>query len=709
MSGIGRSVAKVAEYGLGQSTADQQNISSALSAVAWSGTATITYSFPTSGAFYGTPRTYPDRAPFNGFGVPTTEQKDDIVRAFELIKSYTKLDFSEITESNTEHAYIRLANTTASATAHAYYPSTSATGGDAFFGTTGREPSMGNFDSASAILHEIGHSMGLKHGQDDDTYGLMNADRRDIEFSLMNYPSYIGATEAFNTAGASPTSYMMYDIAALQYMYGANFSKEGQTVVYKWSETTGEAFIDNVSRGVPDTNTIFETIWTAGATATFDLSNFTQDQVDDMRPGGWMLFSSGQAAHLNETSESKPDGEIYARGNIFNALLFYGTAPGLETNHDGGGGGDASNGAGDQRSLISNLIAGSGNDTVIGNDAANSIFGGNGNDTLTGGGGNDRLDGGDGNDILDGGLGNDILTGGGGSDTIYLTLGNDTLRDDLANIAGDSILGVHSADSLDIMGILFGRSDLAVSRTAEGVTLGIGAVSIELAGDFVGGDFLVAERGAGAAAHTTVTFVSFLPTLTEGRSVDPGSINGIADEAFLTGDGLVQFRMELQSAASAFANTLGFYWVAGDNTIHDVGIAFANTLATAAGSTVSLGAPGDGERLGFFLVQDGFDLFGSLPNDLSFVTAGTFAPADLDDGQPLWLRSATAGVLSAATIFHSFSTLNPGDADQVLSGVAPGGHLMLISFEDLPNGIGDNDFQDVVFGVRATEGGIFIV
>ena len=109
------------------------------------------------------------------------------------------------------------------------------------------------------------------------------------------------------------------------------------------------------------------------------------------------------------------------------------------------------------------------------------------------------------------------------------------------------------------------------------------------------------------------------------------------------------------------------------------------------------------------MIQDGFDLFGNLPNDLSFVTAGTLSPGDLDDGQPLWLRSATAGVLSAATIFHSFSTLNPGDADQVLSGVAPGGHLMLISFEDLPNGLGDNDFQDVVFGVRATEGGIFFV
>jgi hypothetical protein len=89
--------------------------------------------------------------------------------------------------------------------------------------------------------------------------------------------------------------------------------------------------------------------------------------------------------------------------------------------------------------------------------------------------------------------------------------------------------------------------------------------------------------------------------------------------------------------------------------------------------------------------------------------AGTLDPANLADGQPLWLRSDSAGILNAATIFHSFSTLNPGDADQVLSGVSPGGWTMLVAFEDMPNGYGDNDFQDVVIDVQATEDGIFRV
>jgi len=44
---------------------------------------------------------------------------------------------------------------------------------------------------------------------------------------------------------------------------------------------------------------------------------------------------------------------------------------------------------------------------------------------------------------------------------------------------------------------------------------------------------------------------------------------------------------------------------------------------------------------------------------------------------------------------------------QVLSGTAPGGRELVIGFEDLPSGTGDNDFQDVVIGVRTNHDGIF--
>ena len=50
------------------------------------------------------------------------------------------------------------------------------------------------------------------------------------EFSVMTYASYTGAPFDRRTAdvdGSSPQSYMMFDISALQSMYGANFSRLG--------------------------------------------------------------------------------------------------------------------------------------------------------------------------------------------------------------------------------------------------------------------------------------------------------------------------------------------------------------------------------------------------------------------------------------------------------------------------------------------------
>ena len=226
-------------------------------------------------------------------------------------------------------------------------------------------------------------------------------------------------------------------------------------------------------------------------------------------------------------------------------------------------------------------------------------------------------------------------------------------------------------------------------------------------GDFLGGDFMTVARGVGADAHTFVTFVNYLPNLGKSSRVDPAWINGVANQAFLTGDGSVRFMLELESAVSEYRNALGVYKVATDGTIFDVDVIFNNTL-NAATSTVDLGVPGTDERIGFFLIQNGFDIYGNLPDNLSFVAPGTTVPADLDSGVPPTLYSETLGNLTAASIFHSFSTFNPGDAVQVLSGVTPGGLALQIGFEDLPSSTGDNDFQDVLVRIRTIPDGYLI-
>jgi hypothetical protein len=344
------------------------------------------------------------------------------------------------------------------------------------------------------------------------------------------------------------------------------------------------------------------------------------------------------------------------------------------------------------------LDGGAGNDTIDGGD---------GDDVIAGGAGNDTLLGGNGNDALYGGTGSNILSGGAGADRFHTLDGADTIRDTLANLHGDTMAGFGANDAIDIAGSLVGRGDVSVAPGAVGTggvaasNVTIGGTTFQVEGDHSGGDFMTVARGTGPDAHTLLTFQNYLPTLSEGARVDTAKINGIANEPFLTGDGTVGFSAELKSAASTYANTLGYYKIAADGTIGDVNILFNNTKNVAAGArTVDLGTPADGERVAFFLIQNGFGKFGTLPDDLSFLTPGMGTPADIDAGGTPSLWSASLGTLNGASIFHSLSTLNPNESIQVLSGTSAGGKELLIGFEDLPSATGDNDFQDVIISIK---------
>lgn len=311
-------------------------------------------------------------------------------------------------------------------------------------------------------------------------------------------------------------------------------------------------------------------------------------------------------------------------------------------------------------------------------------------------------------DSLGGGDGDDLISGGGGADRIIFGTGRSILSDSLGDLNGDTVANLGTRNAVSITGSQIGRNQFSIDEDAATATLSTGGTSFGFEGNFTGGEFMVVARG-GAADSTTVSFVNHLPALAEGVRVAPGAINGIANEPFLAGDGSVGFDLQLRSAVSEFSNTLGYYRVAADGTIADVHVAFANTLNVSAGArTVDLGTPADGERIGFFLIQDGFDIYGNLADDLSFLAPGG-GVADLDAGLMPILSSASRGVLTAAPIFHSFSTLNPNDAVQVLSGAAPGGRELLIGFEDLPTATGDNDFQDVLISIRTDSDGLFIL
>jgi len=348
-----------------------QDIDGLLSHSRWN-SFNLTYSFPKQASFYGS--NYGSGEPQSHFSSLNSLQSKAAREVLAMVSSVTNLNFTEITETSGTHATLRMANSNAPYPAWSYLPHEAEEGGDTWFG-----PSNGWFDAPVrggygyyAFIHELLHTVGLKHGNETGTFGAMTAARDSMEFSVMTYRSYVGADGAYleNEQWGYAQSLMMYDIAALQHLYGANYSTRVGNTVYRWNPATGQEYIDGVGQGTPGGNRIFMTVWDGGGNDTYDFSNYTTALSVDLAPGQWSRVATSQLAELGNGR--------FARGNIANAMT-----------HDG-----------DSRSLIENAIGGSGNDTIVGNVAANSLNGGAGSDRLNGMQGNDSLTGGAGSDIF---------------------------------------------------------------------------------------------------------------------------------------------------------------------------------------------------------------------------------------------------------------------------------------------------------------------
>ncbi|WP_166037291.1 M10 family metallopeptidase C-terminal domain-containing protein [Sphingosinicella sp. YJ22] len=336
-----------------QSVIDQENIDALISGSRWN-TSTITYGFPTDPSQYPGTEGTPERD--TNFETLNAAQRAATVTTFAMIAHYTGLVFSE-NVATPGSAQIRLAQSDDPGTAHAYYPGLG-DGGDVWFRNSAPESGgLPRFDNPVAggygymtFLHEIGHAMGLKHGHDSPA---LSPDRDSMEFSIMTYRGYIGADVEggySNETWGFAQSFMMYDIGALQKVYGANFNAQSGNSVYSWSPTSGAFLINGVTQWTPGGNRVFQTVWDGGGTDTYNLSGYSNAVTIDLRPGEWTITSQVQLANLGDGN--------FARGNVANALLFNG----------------------DTRSLIENAIGGSGNDTLIANQARNELTGGGGAD-----------------------------------------------------------------------------------------------------------------------------------------------------------------------------------------------------------------------------------------------------------------------------------------------------------------------------------------
>jgi VCBS repeat-containing protein len=229
------------------------------------------------------------------------------------------------------------------------------------------------------LLHELGHGLGLKHPHDggfneapgfpsnpvilekvgEDT--LVEFSTQSMVMAYNDLPNVVDINVDF-----APTTPMRYDIAALQYLYGANVSYNAGNTVYTF---------DGAAR-------YNQTIWDGNGNDSI-VATGSRAVVINLTPGSWSQL--GLPLTYSQRGESLQIVQAMPQYTDARTVFIYDTV------------------------TIENASGGSGNDVLTGNSVSNRLDGGPGNDSMSGGAGADTLIGGTGNDFLDGGSGDDTV------------------------------------------------------------------------------------------------------------------------------------------------------------------------------------------------------------------------------------------------------------------------------------------------------------
>jgi len=316
-------------------------------------------------------------------------------------------NFEEITETGSDGnpvGDIRVAildTMPSGAAAYAYYPSSSATGGDVYYGAammgdaTDTDFVEGGYNWYTA-LHEVGHALGLSHpfdgGAADGSTLNLNLDSqrntvmtyvqtdRNVRISKVGSSLSIGNKVNISTPG-------LLDIEAMEHLYGSSgWSAANTDTVYGTNAGDGAGYT------LDDSYESIKVIADSGGTDTINASSVTTSNIIDLTPGTYS--SINYYATDAEKIAAVSAGSASAVTWFTEQVAIQDSNASAATSHYSGYSRTALYRGQDNLGIahntwVENAIGGSGTDTITGNSKGNELTGGGGNDTIDGAGGVD--------------------------------------------------------------------------------------------------------------------------------------------------------------------------------------------------------------------------------------------------------------------------------------------------------------------------------